>query len=700
MGNTALQSNNSFFQQGRFLYEQREYQKAIGYFDTSIQRNKNLLDAYKYKSLCFYKLYEFSKAIECLDIIISLTVPVLDQDGSIKKNIDAHYIKVQIYNYSNKYEEAMECCNSILQFNPREIKALCIKGQILTKCKRYLDALECYDSALGFDPKNVDLYYMKAHILKELYKYTDAIDCYKSVLQFKPGDVKSKDSIKGILKYLYQIEPGQRILNKIKGEELIKLELYSDAIEFYKTLITYGLTDLDYYNSMAFCFMKLSNFKKAIKYYSKVIRLEATPELYLNCGKACAKMGDYLTTIKYCNKALDKDRKFSSAYKLKAYALKNCGEFKDANHNIHILTLLEPNNPDIYYDKANNLLALKKIRESEVCIRIFTELNYAKLYNQSLFVKKQGDYGKAVELFNNLISCYDYSNTGVLVNKILCKICEDQKINIKNLDASGNDKLAHEIFNGLKLLQQFRDGNKLVSKKILFSSQEYVIEQENSSESKDDFVFMDDISDSDLFSSDTNIDIVTEYRSNNLSLVRTIKEEIKNFILPQDYTSSKYKISLKFKDNNSLGNKYFSKEYYGYKIGLNEIKGYNYWGVLDVDFKQDASVASRVTRVLKNSINTGIKYNCRDGIKCMYYTKDSNPVYEIKIYNSDIRVYSDLIAQSLLNKVIVFNNLGDHSDVRSFLKTNIDSKHEVVLNYICEIDENVDYLDLVGVSEI
>lgn len=68
----------------------------------------------------------------------------------------------------------------------------------------------------------------------------------------------------------------------------------------------------------------------------------------------------------------------------------------------------------------------------------------------------------------------------------------------------------------------------------------------------------------------------------------------------------------------------------------------------------------------------------------MIYNSNREIVYEVKIYNSDYRLYSNNIVENALNKVIVFDRLGNHESVKSFVQNTCQQK-EYVLQSIDDV---------------
>ena len=84
-------------------------------------------------------------------------------------------------------------------------------------------------------------------------------------------------------------------------------------------------------------------------------------------------------------------------------------------------------------------------------------------------------------------------------------------------------------------------------------------------------------------------------------------------------------------------------------------------------------------KVLNNSVYNGINSECSTGIK--YINNSKKTVYEVKI-QADARLYTSTVAKSSLNKVIVFDHLGNHTSVKNFLNKSNNSEIKVEVKNI------------------
>jgi tetratricopeptide (TPR) repeat protein len=87
---------------------------------------------------------------------------------------------------SGRYEEAIECCDMVLEIDPSVGPVWYNKGVALTRLKRSEEALQCYDKALEIDPMVAVVWYHKMDALVNLKRYEEAQICIDKVRELDP----------------------------------------------------------------------------------------------------------------------------------------------------------------------------------------------------------------------------------------------------------------------------------------------------------------------------------------------------------------------------------------------------------------------------------------------------------------------------------------------------------------------------------
>jgi tetratricopeptide (TPR) repeat protein len=73
------------------------------------------------------------------------------------------------------------------------------KANVLQDLQRYDEALQYYDKVLEIDPKDIDALYDKASVLEDLQRYDEALQYYDKVLDIDPKDIDAMNNKMDIL---------------------------------------------------------------------------------------------------------------------------------------------------------------------------------------------------------------------------------------------------------------------------------------------------------------------------------------------------------------------------------------------------------------------------------------------------------------------------------------------------------------------
>lgn len=91
-------------------------------------------------------------------------------------------------NRIGRYQEAFECYDKALAFNPAWSQPWRGKGAALVKMGRYPEALECFDQALKIDPLDANAWASKGGALGLMRKWAEALICEDRALEIGPPD--------------------------------------------------------------------------------------------------------------------------------------------------------------------------------------------------------------------------------------------------------------------------------------------------------------------------------------------------------------------------------------------------------------------------------------------------------------------------------------------------------------------------------
>ncbi len=186
-----------------------------------------------------------------------------------KEVLDKIWLCVEM---SRKFDESIELCNQIIDYDPYCAKAWYNLGHAQTYFGNYKAAIEAYEYAFIIDKEFEWAYRHCAELCMEVQDYAKALDCYEEALPYILPDGE----------LLFKIGQCYQFLGKIKI-----------AQEFYKRSIKLDEINDEAYYHLGTCSAELKDWKKAIHFYNKAIEIEEEREEYFAAlGNAYGELGE------------------------------------------------------------------------------------------------------------------------------------------------------------------------------------------------------------------------------------------------------------------------------------------------------------------------------------------------------------------------------------------------------------------------
>ncbi|MFX1390127.1 MAG: hypothetical protein ACFE9Z_08705 [Promethearchaeota archaeon] len=190
----------------------------------------------------FYGINQFERVIETINYGIELAPNIYN----------IYHVKLYYLIIANRTNEILSLIDDLIEKFP-DFKYLLYERKVLTlvRVKRYEEALKVMDKLTDYDPNNLNYLNNKVFILGNLGRKEEAIVTAEKLVQLNPTIGNSYDTFAEIYMIFGEYE------NAIKKfEESLRIEPSSDFL--FITIIR-----------LAYCFMKINNYKKANEYYEK-----------------------------------------------------------------------------------------------------------------------------------------------------------------------------------------------------------------------------------------------------------------------------------------------------------------------------------------------------------------------------------------------------------------------------------------------
>ncbi len=274
------------FQQGNYLYELKQYQKAIKSYDSAVYLRNDYIDALYKRGYAYFNLTKFDSALRNFDGIVKLNpgniaalqgkadcyfemedyanaVPAYEQTLKlIDDNKGANMsdgVKAKLnnnlgyaYYQTNLLDQSIQVLKKAVRFDENYAKAYYNLGKSYEKSGNVDNAIEKIDKALSYDPNNYIWNYNSAGVYRQKGNFPKAIQLYSTAIQF--------DTSQELPSAVYY-----------RGFCQIQTGAYADATKDYLAILKNGqdTTYPTFNNELGSAFYNLANYDSAYIFYNK-----------------------------------------------------------------------------------------------------------------------------------------------------------------------------------------------------------------------------------------------------------------------------------------------------------------------------------------------------------------------------------------------------------------------------------------------
>ena len=326
--------------QGEYLNKNNKFSSTVNLLNNCIENFPNEASAYFQRGYAYFYLGYPIRATKDFSLAYKLD----------RNNYEALYwkgiasLEARVYEVTFKVIERLKNC----RFSRKRLMKL--------EHKAYNGFLSNFNSIISKEPITIKHYEMKANALYELEKYQECIKFVKKAFKETEGSAKLGyyfiKSANEINKGKLALERANVWLNQFEEKYL----LYIAKGDAYQALRNYEQSVQEYKN--AFNFTKNS------------------PELYYNLSKVYYKLGNYTTSIKFANKAIDINDLNGYYYLFKLNSLMGMNKYKEAFELVNDAIKKDKECVSLYVLKMRILCDLDKKNEA---FDVFDEINRLKL---------------------------------------------------------------------------------------------------------------------------------------------------------------------------------------------------------------------------------------------------------------------------------------------------------------------------------
>lgn len=299
-------------------------------------------------ALALCRLGRFAESAKCIDAAIradsknyrlyllrhDIRLSMGDADGAMadhdkamtlkeKSEFSALVDKSLLLMKIGKYDDALESASLAIGMRPKSPEAYDIKGGILLAAGRNEEAAANFTKAISLNPKDPSFYYNRSMARFNMDEERLALEDIDAALAVLPNDIDLQYSKAQALRYserweeairwlsrLIRREPGNDQLFYDRAECHFNQGRFNEAIRDYRASIRINPYNAAPYNDLGYTFYVIKNYKKAILYLGKAVKL-AENEAYIkslaniNIGLCMEEMGNIHEALAYHNMAVD-----------------------------------------------------------------------------------------------------------------------------------------------------------------------------------------------------------------------------------------------------------------------------------------------------------------------------------------------------------------------------------------------------------
>ncbi|MCF8219190.1 MAG: tetratricopeptide repeat protein [Bacteroidales bacterium] len=370
----------ALFDKGVYYYSKEDFENAISYFKTAIEKGLRESVVSTYLGSAFGNLEKYDDALEVF-------TEALERDP---ENSDLLYNKGLTYSFLGEPEKTIEFFGKVDDAGVNRNNLKIHLGIALSEIGKINEGINCFKEVLRDDEDNLPANYNLARAYKEINIEYKAIEHFKKANNSLQDDVDILLEIAQLYYDVGNLEIAYSYLKKagtidrdnlyakyLKAKILVDWENYKRATKYLDEILANDPNYIQAYIQRSMIYALESDFKKATEFIDeapKSIKSNATICImkgYLDIflyGEASRKKALKKKAKKYYNSALKsingvlvKDNRCAKAFEAKAFIHQRKGQFSFANdYYLHALRADETND-DIKIDYGKFLYELGDI---------------------------------------------------------------------------------------------------------------------------------------------------------------------------------------------------------------------------------------------------------------------------------------------------------------------------------------------------
>lgn len=306
------QEQLSYTKQGMNAVEALEYEEALGYFETGLDKGEDKRAIYRGMGLAFMGMTHYE------DAILYLEAALHESGGRVEDmDFDINYYLATAYYKSGRAEDAVSAYDAILALRPKEKDAFYLRGYVKLSRNEFEAAQKDFEAAAALDDKDYDQL-IRIYTALEEYGYKEAGMVYLQKVMAQNEKSISDYDMGRMCYYMGDYEKARDYLSRLEtakdygaalylGRTYEALGDYNYASSIYAAFTENDQSRAEIYNQLGLCRMQMKEYSAALEAFQAAMNIEDNgmmQSLKFNEVVAYEYMGDFKTASALLNSYL------------------------------------------------------------------------------------------------------------------------------------------------------------------------------------------------------------------------------------------------------------------------------------------------------------------------------------------------------------------------------------------------------------